>query len=766
MSGHAFLTRLTVNAAAIAVAFVATGCQKQPQIPPPPISGFNLVHEFDSASASSEKELIDFGEPEARQSMVQGWANDELWGRTPFVWSLGETTTLRFYLAEQRDITFEMSCWAFVAEGLPPQVVTVVSNGYESGEFELGSTFGPGAEYSISIPASHLVQGENHLTFRYAYTSQAADHLPGNTDRRPLAVAWDWLRLSDARDRGEPRGFVENGHRILELPFWTEMTYFLMLPPDAKLELEELVVWGGNTDEAHVEVIVEGRRQESRNVTLQQKSTEYDHQTHSISFETPTITRLTLRSNPGAGGAKGGVRLIEPAIITPPDSAPGENSTEGSAQGSSPPDFGTPNVLIYLIDALRADHLGCYGYDRPVSPNIDDFAANATVFDHAIAQSSWTKSTVGSIFSGMGPSRHGANTATDILPDDIDTLAERVQRIGWQTAGFITNGVVSDLFGFDQGFLTYVRLGEDNSSPEIHQLSDRLNTEIVSWLESRDENKPFFMYVHASDPHAPYYPRDPYRSRFAADIPPEIGLHDRVTALTQARAEVTEHTPDDLLSLYDAEIAFNDASFGSLIQAFEQHGVLDSTLVILMSDHGEEFFDHGRWEHGLTLFAEQLNIPLIIKFPSRQWQGARVGATVQQIDILPTVLEVAGAEPAIALTGRSLVGLVADQGQQQPPTVISVLDKVESRKVEAITWENFKLIHYIAYDQPRPDVELYNLTVDPGEVQNLAPDEPILVGYLKTLLMGSRTRGGFEAMDAELDDEMRSQLEALGYLDE
>ena len=538
-----------------------------------------------------------------------------------------------------------------------------------------------------------------------------------------------------------------------------------MLPPDGELQLEGLTVWGGRSDEARLEIIVEGRGVAPKSMTLEPDSEEQRPTALGIGHEAPTIAMLTLRSRPGAQSAKGGLRLVDPSVIGGSE----ELATAGAGRldpASDLPDFGRPNVLIYVIDALRADHLGCYGYPKPTSPAIDAFAAQATLFENAVAQSSWTKSTMGSVFSGMGPSRHGANSATDILPEEIETLAERVGKLGWQTAGFITNGVVSSLFGFDQGFGTYVRLGEDNTSSEIHKLSDQLNLEISRWFEDHDSERPFFMYVHASDPHAPYYPREPYRGRFAAGLEPEIGLHDRVTALTQARASVEDDTANNLMALYDGEIAFNDASFAALIQMLEDNDLLDSTLVILMSDHGEEFYDHGRWEHGLTLYSEQLHIPLIIRFPHRSWHGVKVPDIVQQVDILPTVLDVVGADVPAGLEGRSLVRLAARPGQQGArPPVISVLDKVESRNVESIVWGRYKLIHYLVYDQPRPELELFDLALDPGETRNLATEEPILVGYLKTILSAAREDRGYEALDAELDDEMRAQLEALGYLE-
>ncbi len=295
------------------------------------------------------------------------------------------------------------------------------------------------------------------------------------------------------------------------------------------------------------------------------------------------------------------------------------------------------NVLIYLVDTLRSDRLGILGYPRPITPNIDRFAESSSLFLNAIGQSSWTKASVGSIFTGLWPPAHGAIGWKHKLSSEIETLAERLQADGYRTAAFVTNPNVVRTFGFTQGFDEYTR--------KLKRPSDEVNQMVFDWFEGRKDDDPFLLYVHTMDPHAPYAPREPFKSKFAptADEIPQW----------QPRWRWPMEALPYLSDLYDAEIAFNDASFGQLLGFLEERGLYDDTLIVFVSDHGEEFKEHGRWRHGANLHAETLNFPLIVKFPDQQ-VGTRVETAVQHIDLLPTILASVGLEIPEALEGRDL----------------------------------------------------------------------------------------------------------------
>ena len=247
-----------------------------------------------------------------------------------------------------------------------------------------------------------------------------------------------------------------------------------------------------------------------------------------------------------------------------------------------------PNVIVYLLDTLRVDHLGAYDYDRSISPHIDAFASEAVVFDSAIAQSPWTRASVASIFTGLEPHRHGVNGFENKLPGPALTLTELLSSAGYETAAFITNHNVGRGFGFEQGF--------DEFSVAPHRRlrgSARLNERLFAFLRSREPDGPLFLYVHAMDPHAPYAPPESFRSAWAKDVVQrDLG---ELKNLRKIRKSLKPEDPlvEQIVSLYDAEIAFNDSTFGKLIEELKRLGQYESSLIIFVADHGEEFWEHG-----------------------------------------------------------------------------------------------------------------------------------------------------------------------------
>ncbi len=347
-----------------------------------------------------------------------------------------------------------------------------------------------------------------------------------------------------------------------------------------------------------------------------------------------------------------------------------------------------------MVDTLRADHLGAYGYDRPTSPNIDRFATDATLFTEMTAQTSWTRPAVASVFTGLNPQVHGINGRADAIPDSVELLAEIFQEMGWDTAAVITNGNVGKKFGFDRGFEIFNWLRERAQLPEVHQLSDKVNEQAFPWLENRSPERPFLLYLHTTDPHGPYTPRSPYREQFAPEVTdPSQGSNDRIAEMSQG-ARADDELVRSLRNLYDAEIAFNDEAFGALLEKLRALGLYDSTLIILLSDHGEEFGEHAQLAHGKSLFDEQLKVPLVIRFPDGRGVGATVDSIARQIDILPTLLDYVGAQIPPAVQGRSLLPAVAS-GEPSPDDVSYAYLDLDARHLESVATTSHKLISYL-----------------------------------------------------------------------
>ena len=339
-------------------------------------------------------------------------------------------------------------------------------------------------------------------------------------------------------------------------------------------------------------------------------------------------------------------------------------------------------------------------------------------------------------------------------------MPERLASAGYRTAAFVTNPNLTAGFGFDQGFDDFSYLGEEAGADTVHQAS-------IEWLGDSGDMSPFFLYLHTLDPHAPYTAPRSYRRRFAPGVDDAKARESLqwVDDLQAARVEGTPETRRDLLGLYDAEIAFNDHFFGKLVEALEARGLYDEILLILISDHGEEFNEHGNWQHGRALHNESIDVPLIVKLPASR-QGRRVAQRVQQLDVLPTILELVGLPADQSVPGRSLVPLMV-----QEPLLAAAdrrvfsylhLDGPARLSVQDGDW---KLI--ARFDQGRLSLpRLYRRSVDPREQENLAVRWPVRTGYLLGLLAEKLASDGdtLVSEDAVIDPAVRESLEALGYI--
>lgn len=314
-----------------------------------------------------------------------------------------------------------------------------------------------------------------------------------------------------------------------------------------------------------------------------------------------------------------------------------------------------PNVLVYLIDTLRADHCTPYGYARDTTPQLKRLADEGWLFERAYSQAPWTRPSVATLFSSYLHSFHNSSKTTGLSPE-IETLAERFRKAGYATAAFLSNAHVHGAsLNFEQGFAKFeavekARQRGDSRANQVHE-------EALAWLENY-QDRPFFLYVHTIDPHAPYDPPESTRGIWSG------GYEGRMTpARTNAR-ELTDRSPlppadlQHVLDLYDEEILFNDREFGKLCDALRERGLWDDTIVLVVSDHGEEFYEHEGFGHGTTLWNELVHVPLIIKLDRRASDpppGVRVAERVRVMDVPQTLLLRAGlAAPESEFMGVDL----------------------------------------------------------------------------------------------------------------
>ncbi len=439
-----------------------------------------------------------------------------------------------------------------------------------------------------------------------------------------------------------------------------------------------------------------------------------------------------------------------------------------------------PNVILVIVDTMRADRLSCYGYEKETSPNIDRLAADGILFEKGFAQASWTRPAIATLFTSLYPSSHRAIGKADLLPDEVVTLAEAFKREGYYTIGFADNVNISPSFNFDQGFDEYHYLSPDHFffAPEsatqltvynqLRLIRERFlskktwvqfyyqDAEVVSdltidWLEENRDSR-YYLMVHYMDPHDPYFPH-PYTGEGYARVsmpnpPPELA--------------------PKLSDIYDGEIRFFDTEFGRLLDWLESNGLYDETVILLTADHGEEFYEHGGWWHGTTLYDEQVHIPFILK-PAVPLDSMRISTElVRHLDIPPTLLALAGADIPPTMQGAAILDSTGAVGLDVD-FVFSEED-LEGNVLEAVRDSVHKLI-LANENNPRglEPTELYNIREDPAEMNNLAGEREEVEASLHTLIEKTESYAldhSVEGQEGEIDEATQERLKALGYVEE
>ncbi len=380
-----------------------------------------------------------------------------------------------------------------------------------------------------------------------------------------------------------------------------------------------------------------------------------------------------------------------------------------------------PLAILYLVDTLRADHTGPYGYARATTPALDRFAKDAVVFESAIAHASWTKPSVASILTSLLPGQHRAVQLRDPLESSHVLVSEMLHAKGFSTGAAIANSVIYlPESNFDRGFDYFAGLhGEEGRPSKLVDAAGVVDT-ALRWLDSR-RGMPNFLYVHTMDPHVPYAPPPPFDRMFEPHPSPE---HPGVDPRSDYKEPLDR---ERMVAQYDGDVAYGDQEFGRFVRELEARGLYDRALIVFVADHGEEFLDHGQWLHGRSLFDELIHIPLIVKFPGQKDAGRRVAQQVQGVDVLPTFLAAMGlpvpAPPAIA--GRPLQETLAGSAPKR-----EAIAEISHRGIVAhgVRTEADKFIRRF---NPERDELYFDLAKDPKEKTSVAEKAPERVRRLR-----------------------------------
>jgi arylsulfatase A-like enzyme len=441
-----------------------------------------------------------------------------------------------------------------------------------------------------------------------------------------------------------------------------------------------------------------------------------------------------------------------------------------------------PSIVLVSLDTLRADHLTPYGYQRPTSPVLAAFAAEAVRFEAAHAHATATLPSHLSLLTSLlppqlgitrpGPHRSQATTRLR-LADAVVTLAEVLRDHGYHTAAFSDGGYVHPFYGFDQGFehFSVTSLQQGAYRNGLRRSLDRLR----EWLDGRDPpDAPVFVFLHTYDIHEPYSAPKPFDRAFSdldyAGFRALRGFDARPVELSRRRAELTSEDVERARGFYDNGVRATDQALARLFALLRRHGLYQPALIAVLSDHGEEFLDHGDFGHGPRVYQELARVPLLIRLPGGEQAGRVVPGPVGLIDVAPSLLDFAGLPVPEDFAGRSLRGVMtgADTGAwlEQRPLYVDVPDVTSG--VAALRRGDWKLIR--GPEGP----ELYRLDRDPGERRDLAAREPERVRELSQLLDAwvvemretARRRGTLAVPSRETHPaEQEAALRALGYLE-
>lgn len=696
---------------------------------------------------------LDFGTPAQSKYTIgdwrSGWVNRGFDGDTSYA-HVGMRGRVYFHADEPAPLVARVRLRPLGTQALTPYL-----NNAQLKSVHLGAKNGF-AEYDVMLPAEHVRSGENYLLLTFGGTVPVDGH--------DVSVALDsiWVR-EEGQDAASSASAPSYGGLLANVRLGDEERQAIALSRDSRLRYHLRVPEGGllgfsagTEGEGNVRLTVEVTRDggaPAQVISVDADQT-WSDQKVDLSRYAGKVVRIDFVAR---GEGAGRVAWHAPRVLVPARPDP-EHAT-------------ARNVVLLVIDTLRADKLRPFDpASRVEAPTIERLATEGTVFRLAQAPENWTKPSVASILTGLHPQTHQQKTGSAALPSSALLLSEHLKREGFGTGGFVANGYVSDRFGFEQGwdhYTNYIREGKSTEAKDVFE-------EAATWIEANKDER-FFAYIQTIDPHVPYDPPADYLrmydpSVYTGQVKPR--MTGELLERAKRRPPAVVFDPDDqrrLVALHDGEITQHDHYLGTFIERLVDLGVWEDTLLVVTSDHGEEFNDHGSWGHGHSIYQELLHVPLMFRLPSTVPAGQVVNDAVSTLDVSATVTELLGVPPMPANEGTSLTPWMWGTRRARPAVAFS--DFQDDRRV--ITTGRWKLIV-----RGNLTSTMFDLEADPRERTELdASAHPVGRRYARTLLgqfLGSTDRsdwlsaeqkGGtrLDKENAEMDDTIRDQLRALGY---
>lgn len=434
------------------------------------------------------------------------------------------------------------------------------------------------------------------------------------------------------------------------------------------------------------------------------------------------------------------------------------------------------NVLLITIDCLRPDHMSAYGYERPTTPSLDRLADGSVRFTQVISQGPCTRVSFAAMLSSTYP---GMFDGFLCLFPKRTVLAEILRSAGYHTVAFGSNPYLSPTYGYDKGFevfdsnlVPWIQSGQHRVLNYLNRFfivvrrllpylpADSLTNKAIRFLQGYSLEKPWFLWLHYMDVHDPYRPPRRHAIRFQSVKPPNLSKQDLWQKALSRPDEIDHAERQYLIDLYDAEIRFVDEQIDRLLSHLQEASLLDSTLVIVTADHGEEFGEHGQFSHRFKLYDELLRVPLLMRLPNRLSAGRAVTSQVRLLDLVPTVLDLLNLD-SDSLEGKSLLPLIEESDTKLGVAISETQPETGLYSIRNMDWKLILNVH-------TGTVELYDLQTDPGETTNRASATPLVTEKLEAQLRRHLERLNAIAVakeEVEVDEHIMRRLRALGYED-
>jgi choline-sulfatase len=721
---------------------------------PPLTERFSFADNIARAHLRSGGLLIDFGTPARHKYTMADWKSgfhgDITAGDQTFSYLSANTGYIFFFALEDEA---GGGAIAIRAKAIGAQKGRVYLNDKFVGAVEVGADF----DHSQIRFDEGIKVGRNEIRIHTNGKKQTPEGIPA-------ALAVDYVRITPADHDSGPaaatydtpliKNASTNRSDIL-LTNGESLTYYLPIPKGAHLKA---TAWRRVETEAS-KIAVTVRSNSSRKpLSIEQKlstvNTPLDLDMSTLAGEMAEVSFRALS----------GSVVLHQAVI----------SEAGEAMTPAPGKRSAKNFILVLIDTLRSDKLDLYNRDTRVrTACLSALGRESMVFGRAFAPENWTKPSVASLLTGLYPTTHNTKSDRDKLPKTAVMMPEHFKSLGFTTAGFVANGYISNKFGFERGWDTwtnYVREGKPNRAQFVFG-------DAVTWLEQRTDDNPFFLYIHTIDPHVPYVPPRKYLQMYDGGNYTGPVKAAKTAQLAEqiktGRIKLNDRDKMRFEALYDGEITYHDDQLAQLRTKLAELDLLEDTLIVITSDHGEEFFDHGSAGHGHSMYEELLHVPLLVRLPGDFKPANRAefwdDDEASLVDVFPTACDILGIECPAEIEGRSLLLRLTAKERDTFPSVAASEFLANGRTARM---GRYKLI----YRGHR--TTLFDLKRDPKETADLSDVQPVAFQAVSDSLGAHLGRfvdsGGAGATAAPkqkhqkekavIDPETARQLKALGYL--